>query len=116
MVLDQQEDKYQKALDEIVATSCPARVPCRECSLEKSCNSINRQNVITLMELIYKQKKIFPCTESTGYQDGHPANDIGECPICGHEFDRENNEEPEYCPNCGQHLNWNFEEIMEEQQ
>lgn len=42
--------------------------------------------------------------------------DVAECPNCGHEFEFDTPEwEANYCPACGQALDWEVEEAPEDE-
>lgn len=45
-------NKYQEALDFIVKSSCPSKHFCRECPGEKGCNSLAKDKIDILQELI----------------------------------------------------------------
>lgn len=50
-----------------------------------------------------KQVPNMPIMESDGYcPDGYPAWDYY-CPRCNYNFE---DNEPDYCPNCGQAIDW----------
>ena len=49
--------------------------------------------------------------EADGYADGELVYDYAKCPICGHDFEYGINDWGcEYCPDCGQKLDWRGEE------
>lgn len=41
-----------------------------------------------------------------GDSDGYPVYDVAICPSCDRKFEVEYEEHYNYCPNCGQKLNW----------
>lgn len=48
--------------------------------------------------------------EYGGYADGFPVYDVAYCPLCNCSFeDDDANWEIDYCPHCGQRLDWNEE-------
>lgn len=59
-------------------------------------------------EAIEKQNSKPPYYEGDGYADGYPVYDTWICPYCGQDFEVEY-DEYEYCPNCGQHIDWGEE-------
>lgn len=54
-------NQYQKALEEIVKSSCPVAMKskkyCNECIIHKSCNCIAKDYIDTLQKLINEQTK-----------------------------------------------------------
>lgn len=47
-----------------------------------------------------------PELEADGYNDdGNLLYEYGYCPDCRHEFEI-TYDSPDYCPDCGKHLNW----------
>lgn len=51
-----------------------------------------------------------------GYYNGDPVVDTAECPNCEHEFEFDTPEwEANYCPACGQALDWEVEEAPEDE-
>lgn len=54
--------------------------------------------------------------EYDGYADGCPVYDIAHCPECGRYFDLDCEEKCNYCPDCGQRLNWEFRELEDEEE
>lgn len=51
-----------------------------------------------------------------GYYNGDPVVDMAECPNCEHEFEFDTPEwEANYCPACGQALDWEVEEAPEDE-
>lgn len=58
---------------------------------------------------VEKQTAMRPDYEGDGYADGHLVYDTWICPCCGkhYEVDYDNYN---YCPDCGQKLDWSDEE------
>ena len=52
-----------------------------------------------------KQNKKKPHYEGDGYADGELVYDTWVCPCCGNCFEVDY-DECDYCPNCGQHIDW----------
>ena len=53
--------------------------------------------------------------ESDGYYDGNPVYDVAYCPVCNIALeDGDIHWESNYCPNCGQRLDWEVEEDNED--
>lgn len=49
--------------------------------------------------------------EGNGYADGRMVYDYAYCPHCDHETEIDSeNWESEFCPECGQRLDWSVEE------
>ncbi len=54
-------------------------------------------------------KKVF--YEGTGYADGNIVYDEARCPYCDRAFEEDHETwEADYCPDCGQRLDWEWEE------
>lgn len=61
-------------------------------------------------EALHKQVPKYPDFEGDGYDDsGCLIYDTWICPCCDKKYEVEY-EEYDYCPNCGQRINWNKEE------
>ncbi len=90
-------NKYQEALDRLVKHSCPQRTSCNECDMKGYCNRIAKDWIDVLQELVGK------ATPKKPKKDG--------CPFCGMPNIRseEWDNEFDYCPNCGQALDWDDE-------
>ena len=58
---------------------------------------------------VEKQTPKKPDLEGDGYADGHLVYDTWICPCCGKRYEIDY-EEYDYCPNCGQHIDWSNEE------
>lgn len=56
-----------------------------------------------------KQLPEKPFIYGDGYADGKLVYDSWACPNCGKGYELEC-DEYDYCPNCGQHIDWNEEE------
>ena len=50
-----------------------------------------------------------PDYEGDGYSDGHLVYDTWICPCCGKHFEVDY-DDYDYCPECGQHIDWSDEE------
>lgn len=50
-----------------------------------------------------------PTYEADGYSDGHLVYDTWICPRCGKDYEVEY-DDYDYCPNCGQKIDWSDEE------
>lgn len=62
---------------------------------------------MTLKECVERQIAKQPDIEGDGYdENGELIYDTGYCPTCRHEFEIYY-DATKYCPNCGQHLDWN---------
>lgn len=68
----------------------------------------------SLLEAREKQAAKRPDYEGDGYSDGHLVYDTWICPCCGkrYEVDYDNYD---YCPNCGQKLDWNTDTVTEQE-
>ena len=56
-----------------------------------------------------KQKAKKPDFEGDGYADGHLVYDTWICPCCGKHYEVDY-DDYDFCPNCGQKLDWSDEE------
>ena len=59
-------------------------------------------NIIVALE---KQVEQTPALWSDGYSDGELVYDMYDCPACGKHYELDY-EQYDYCPNCGQKMNW----------
>ena len=59
----------------------------------------------SLLEAKAKQEPKKPDLFGDGYADGEPVYDFYKCPNCEQEYEMEF-EQHNYCPNCGQALDW----------
>ena len=58
---------------------------------------------------VEKQKAKKPDFEGDGYADGHLVYDTWICPCCGKHYEVDY-DDYDFCPNCGQRLDWSEEE------
>ena len=58
-----------------------------------------------VQKAVEKQIAKKPNRWGDGYSDGHLVYDMWECPTCGKNYELEYDEH-DYCPNCGQHIDW----------
>lgn len=65
------------------------------------------------LEALEKQIPKKPDLEGDGYADGEMVYDIWICPACGEKFEIEYDQD-DYCPNCGQHIDWSKEREEQE--
>ena len=59
-------------------------------------------------EALEKQTPKQPGLEGDGYADGHLVYDTWICPCCGKPYEVDY-EKYDYCPNCGQAIDWSEE-------
>lgn len=64
-------------------------------------------------EAVEKQKAKVPYYEGDGYADGELIYDTWICPNCGKTFEVDY-DDYDYCPECGQHIDWGKEGNNEE--
>lgn len=108
-------NKYQKALDYIVSTSCPSGVCCNECNINNICNNLVKDKINTLQELInntipVKAEIRVDVRPEYGENGAYVGADIivhYHCPKCGawinSEYGVSNEEElVAICSGCGQ--------------
>ena len=104
----------QKALEySSVLNNCCAYV--KECVYSGECHfgteyasdSDCEERVVfqTIKEALEKQTQQTPDVWGDGYADGSPVYDSWDCPRCGWTYELDT-EQYEYCPNCGQRINW----------
>lgn len=62
-----------------------------------------------LRDAIEKQRAKKPDFEGDGYADGHLVYDTWICPCCGKHYEVDY-DDYDFCPNCGQKLDWSEEE------
>ena len=55
-----------------------------------------------------KQKANEPYIWGDGCSDGYPVYDMYDCPGCGKSYEIDG-EKYDYCPNCGQAIDWSEE-------
>ena len=59
-------------------------------------------------EAVEKQKAKKPDYEGDGYSDGHLVYDTWICPCCSKHYEVDY-DDYDYCPECGQHIEWSDE-------
>ena len=59
----------------------------------------------SLLEAVEKQTAKKPDYEGDGYSDGQLVYDTWICPCCGKRYEVDY-DDYDYCPNCGQHIDW----------
>lgn len=59
-------------------------------------------------EAMEKQTSKVPDYEGDGYSNGQLVYDTWVCPCCGHHYEVDY-DDYEYCPKCGQHIDWRNE-------
>lgn len=96
-------NKYQESLDFIVKNSCPQKTTCMECNINNVCNSLAKEHIDRLQELVDKAtpKKPRPLFLQMAFMPY-------KCPIC-EELVNDKKYKYKYCPNCGQKLDWSEE-------
>lgn len=112
-------NKYQESLKFIVENSCPRKTYCKKCDFEKYCNSLVKQHIDDLQELVDKEtpKKLIKEEILIDYDEFDDVksfyNQIASCPNCKELLFDENDQidfrELSYCPYCGQKLDWSEE-------
>lgn len=97
--------EYQEALNKIVENSCPKRINCQSCEISSSCNSLMKDEIDILQELIDEltPKKVLNKRKSGAYVNV----EVGECPKCG-KFVTSIDKKPYQC-DCRQELDWSDE-------
>ena len=67
------------------------------------------KDIYLIKAIVKKEIPKKPFFESDGYADGYPVYDTWICPRCGHNYETEC-DHYDYCPKCGQRLDWSEEE------
>lgn len=83
-------------------------------SSEKRIELPQQFDIELLRELVNKEMPRYVNYEYDGYADGCPVYDIAHCPECGRYFEADREEHYNYCPDCGQKLDWEFRELEED--
>ena len=68
-------------------------------------NSLEQDEKIIILNALEKQIPRKPDLEGDGYVDGHLVYDTWICPNCDKEYEVDY-EEYDWCPHCGQHIDW----------
>lgn len=100
-------NKYKEALRNLVKASCPEKVYCDECNFSWLCNKEAKEWIDSLRELVEKETPVTLEYEGDGYDGkGNMIYDTAICPVCERHFEVDYDEHSNYCPNCGQRLDW----------
>ena len=67
------------------------------------------QDIYLIKAIVKKKITKKPYFESDGYADGYPVYDTWVCPNCGEDYEIEY-DHYDYCPHCGQKIDWDTEE------
>ena len=68
--------------------------------------TVDDEGILTAaLKALKKQVPEVPDVYGDGYADGEPVYDTWDCPSCGASYEIEG-EQHEYCPHCGQRINW----------
>lgn len=73
---------------------------------KQSLNYIKDAFIPNLQELVDKEEPNKPHLEGDGYWNGEMVYDIWICPNCGKEYEIDYDGKYNYCPQCGQHIDW----------
>lgn len=93
-------NKYQALLNEL----------CSSCVLEDcSEGKLNCEFYLGFKELVEKTTPKKPEYEGDGYYKGEIVYDTWICPSCGERYEVDYHDY-EYCPKCGQHIDWGEED------
>lgn len=99
-------NKYQEALDNLVKVSCPKKVSCTECNINKICNSTAKEHVDTLQQLVDKATPKKPIYKD----DLFVSERYFFCAHCGSRLPKSYNFIDQmmypYCPYCGGKQDW----------
>lgn len=111
------ENKYKEALSRLKGMTTTSPFSDEKSDIDyndlKKCDTQLQNDYLhdlsILEELINKETLDEPYLEADGYWDGNLVYDTWICPHCEARYEV-GCDEYDYCPNCGQHLNWEFEE------
>ena len=67
------------------------------------------KDIYLIKAIVKKEIPKKPFFESDGYADGYPVYDTWICPKCGTNYEVDS-DKFDYCPKCGQKLDWSNEE------
>lgn len=99
-------NKYQEALDVIKSID-----HVDDNGIEQDTVGYWYENEIkTLQELVDKTIPRELDYEGDGYWDGKPVLDTAICRKCGKRFEVDYDEHSNFCPNCGQALDWSADD------
>lgn len=100
------DSKYQEALDRVKEIYIYL---CDEFNLKKSAVKMN-DDIEVLQELVDKAVPKKPFYEADGYdENGELIYDTWICPNCNHYYEVDY-DDYDYCPNCGQVIDWSDED------
>ena len=98
-------NKYQVALDNAISDI--------EYCYNDSFEEVPKERwdeIILLQKLVDKEtSKSIEYISTVGDSDAYPVYDAAICPNCDRKFEVEYEEHYNYCPDCGQKLNWEIE-------
>ena len=66
------------------------------------------EDIDLIRAIVKKEIPKKPYFESDGYADGYPVYDKWICPRCGHNYEVDS-DKFDYCPKCGQRIDWSDE-------
>ena len=72
------------------------------------CNESDNADIELIESIVNKEIPKKPYFESDGYADGYPVYDTWICPRCGHNYEVDS-DKFDYCPKCGQRIDWSDE-------
>ena len=104
-------NKYQRAYDylSLYIASCPFE-DTQEGHIENGTQShFKFEQWKTIKELVDKATPKKPEYEGDGYYKGEIIYDTWICPSCGERYEVDYHDY-EYCPKCGQHIDWGEED------
>lgn len=74
--------------------------------------NLGLEHMLTYLEKNNKDKALAPTLWGDGYSDGVLVYDMYDCPKCGKHYELDY-EQYDYCPNCGQKMNWEIDNELE---
>lgn len=98
-------NKYQEALDKLCELGRKELTFREICEMEIAVEYLQR--------LVEKATPKKPDYEGDGYADGYMVYDTWICPCCEKHYEVDY-DDYDYCPNCGQALDWKVEEPSNE--
>ena len=100
-------NKYQESLKFFIKLA--NRVPLKFAN-DEFCERFDK-NIVLIKELVDRATTKKVSYEGDGYDDkGELIYDTAICPTCERKFEVDYDEHSNYCPSCGQRLDWSDEE------
>lgn len=109
-------NEYRQALFILVRKVAKSLLRTKMWEINKKVPRKLAKAVQLLDKLVDKEDSLYVDYDYDGYADGCPVYNIAHCPECGRYFDLDCEKKCNYCPDCGQRLNWEFRELEDEEE